>query len=953
MKKFFSCIALSTLLIALLGTACTRAHRPLTERERSVADSLTRRITDTDSLLRQQQAWQGEGKLLESISALRQIGKIYREQSRFADALVAHSSALKQAETLGDTLSIVLCLNDLGTDYRRLDRMSPATEYHFKALKLSEACSDTTFQARKNRVISLNGLANVYLTVGNYERADSALRIALAGERELGSPLGQAINYANIGSIFEHKGELDSARFYYERSMECNRRAKSDLGIGLCYNDFSSLYEKEGKYPEAIEQYTRSYDMMSRTGDDWHTLNALLALANIYEKTGQKEQTLELLERSKRLAEAMHSHGHLSEVYRIYYHYYLGQGDYRSALNSYVRSSELSDSVVDMQKINRIQNISLDIERTQKDEQIAQQEQILAQERRSKQIGYAIAVILVLLSAVGVCLWLYVSRLRRRTYRQLKALSKMREEFFTNVTHEFRTPLTVIGGLSREMADNEQLTDELREEGRTINRQSNTLLQLINQLLDIAKVKSATGSEDYRRGDIFAFLQMVAEGTRAYAQQKDIELVCQIDGHEIVDFVPDYMVKIVNNLVSNAVKFTPKGGRVCVEARKEADKLHLTVSDTGIGIAPEHCAHLFEPFYQVNQAKQPNGSGIGLALVYRIVTSLGGSIEVQSTPGEGSAFTVLLPLASKSDEVAPLAPDTAEPLDLPDLNTEQPEDEITANDAESKRILVIEDNADVARYIGSQLPDGYDVYYAPDGKTGVDRAKELIPDAIITDIMMPGMDGYEVCRAIRQNELTNHIPIVVVSARVSDADRIAAFDAGSDAYLTKPFNSGELQALLAQLLAQRALLYRKYSLFPDEDLAAEAIPLDVDEAERVEEEEPNDIEAANTAFLNKMVDAVFLLVAAGEKTDIPVIAERLFMSESQLYRKVSAITGMTPAGYILQIKLTRAKQLMQKDTQRSLVEISEVAGFTAYSGFVRAFKKMYGITPSAFKRDSD
>ena len=219
---------------------------------------MTRRITDTDSLLRQQQSWQEEGKLLESMTALRQIGKIYREQSRFADALVAHSSALKQAETLDDTLSIVLCLNDLGTDYRRLDRMSPATEYHFKALKLSEACSDTTFQARKNRVISLNGLANVYLTVGNYERADSALRIALAGESELGSPLGQAINYANIGSIFEHKGELDSARFYYERSMECNRRAKSDLGIGLCYNDFGSLYEKEGNFSEAIEQYTRS-----------------------------------------------------------------------------------------------------------------------------------------------------------------------------------------------------------------------------------------------------------------------------------------------------------------------------------------------------------------------------------------------------------------------------------------------------------------------------------------------------------------------------------------------------------------------------------------------------------------------------------------------------------------------------------------------------------------------
>lgn len=935
------------ILLSFVGVvSCVQTHRSITQEEREGADSLVMSIRDLDSLIHQQKVWEERGDLLESETALRQLGKRYRETGDFAMALEAHNRGLDQAEELQDTLSIVRALNDMGTDYRRMDLLAPATEFHIKALRLCEQQRDTTYITRKNRVISLNGLANVYLAIGNLERADSVLRMALAGEQELGSPLGQAINYANIGSIFEQQGAIDSAWYYYQQSMAYNRQAASDLGVGLCHTYYGSLYERQGAYDKAIAEYTRSYEIMSRTGDDWHMLNALLALANVYQTTGHTDQALELLKEAQTRAEQLQSLSHLSDIYRIYYDCYQQSGDYRRALECYVRSSDLSDSIVDMKKINNIQNISLNVERARNEQNMAKQEQVLAQERKTKLIGYIIAGILLLLALGGVLLGGYITRLRAKTYHQLKSLSKMREEFFTNITHEFRTPLTVINGLSREIAEDDQNSTELRTQAQVINRQGNTLLSLINQLLDIAKVKSAVGNDDYRHGDILAYIQMSVEVYQQFAAQKEISLENNVSGRWLTDFIPNYIDKVLGNLISNAIKYTPEGGKIVVSAsQQESDTLLLSVSDSGIGIAEEDKARLFDPFFQID-SKYAVGSGIGLALVRQIVSSLGGSIKVDSELGSGSTFTISLPL-QKTGQVAPPLMTEDQPIAPPqDIFSESIDNypsDAPSTIADAKRILIIEDHGDVARYIGSQLSDSYQLYYASDGQSGLTKAQELIPDVIITDLMMPGLDGYQVCQGIRSHELTNHIPIIIVTAKVTESDRIQGFAAGADAYLTKPFHSEELQAVVVQLIKQRKLLYNKYA--QQDNASAPTLP-----AEAPISESEQAIESANTMFLHKVVDVVYLLIASRSKTDVATVATKLFMSESQLYRKLSAITDLSPAAYIQGIKLSRAKQLIDKSPQMTLTEVSEVSGFADYSGFVRAFKKLYGVTPSVYKR---
>ena len=255
-------VILSSLLIVacLLVSSCQQRDTvTFTVAERQAADSLVRATQDIDSLARLQARLEREGDLLGSIVALRVLGDKFRNESDFDKALTTHSEGLKQAETILDTLEWVQALNNVGTDYRRMGILDIAQEYHYQAWSLCKVTTDTSFVAIKNQAKSLNGLGNIYLTLGNYERADSALRKALLVEQQLGSMVGVAINYANLGSIFEHRGEIDSAWTYYRYSMDANQKAGSTLGIALCHSYFGSLYEQDHQYDKAAKEYEAGY----------------------------------------------------------------------------------------------------------------------------------------------------------------------------------------------------------------------------------------------------------------------------------------------------------------------------------------------------------------------------------------------------------------------------------------------------------------------------------------------------------------------------------------------------------------------------------------------------------------------------------------------------------------------------------------------------------------------
>lgn len=336
-----------------------------TPEERHKADSIVKSLQSMDGLDSANQAMRKQQNSLGQIVVLREWGKRLRNESRFDEALEKHGEGLELAEHAGDTLEWVQALNNIGTDYRRMGILDAAQQYHMNALTMAEECSDTSFTARKNRVISLNGLANVYLTIQNFHLADSCLRQALAGEKSLGSFTGQAINCANLGSIFETKGQTDSAWTYYKKSMELNTQDGNTLGIALCHTYYGNLYEKAHQLDKALTEYDKAYLLMKDSRDQWHTLNSLIAIAGVYIAKGDGKKAESYLAKAKDITTSIHSTEHLAQIYNLYYKLYKSRGDWRGALTAHEQSAALQDSLIDMEKVNRMQSVSFNIEHEQ------------------------------------------------------------------------------------------------------------------------------------------------------------------------------------------------------------------------------------------------------------------------------------------------------------------------------------------------------------------------------------------------------------------------------------------------------------------------------------------------------------------------------------------------------------------------------------------------------------
>lgn len=920
-------------VVSLLVSSCQQTDSvTFTPAERNAADSLVRSVSDMDSLARLQMRLEREGDMLGSIVTLRVLGDAQRNESAFDDALTTHSEGLKQAETIQDTLEWVRALNNVGTDYRRMGILDIAQEYHYQAWRLCKVTTDTSFVALKNQAKSLNGLGNIYLTLGNYERADSALRKALVVEQELGSMVGAAINYANLGSIFEHRGEVDSAWVYYRYSMEANQKAGSTLGIALCHSYFGSLYEQAQQYDEAAREYEAGYQLMQDSKDEWHKLNLLVALASIHSATRDDVQMLYYLEQARSNAEKIQDKEHLADIYTLYYQYYKRHGDWQAALTYYERATEMKQNTLDMDKFNRMQNTSLTIERNIQNRKMNKAKITLEHERAERRIENVTFAVIALLLLGFFGFFLYIQRIQRRNHKELKKMSSMRETFFTNITHEFRTPLTLILGLSQELQQEE--SEQIRERAESIERQGQGLLTLINQLLDISKIKSSVGDPRTCRGNVTAHIAMIVDSYRDYASSRDIELIYQPQDQVEMSFVPDYVNKVFNNLLSNAFKFTPPQGKISITLWRADDSVYIDLSDTGHGMDRKTVEHAFDPFYQAESDSKHIGTGIGLALVKQIVQASKGQISIESKLGEGTTFHIIVPIIN--DQAAPqqtLSAATNMPL-LPHQETDLQDSECEQD--ESCRLLVIEDNHDIAHYIGSQFEDHYSVSYATDGEEGFRKAVELVPDLIITDLMMPGVNGLELCRQIRSNEIVNHIPIIVVTAKVSEEERIRGIEAGADAYLTKPFNTTELRMLVERLLDSRKTLRQKFAQI-------------VIKGQEPDESETNKLEEADITFLTKVAALVDQQISQNKNTNVEEIASSLYMSSRQLYRKLKALTGYAPSAYILRLKIRKACELMDADAEMSLTDVAYQSGFDTYSNFSRSFKNICEVSPSKYR----
>ena len=569
---------------------------------------------------------------------------------------------------------------------------------------------------------------------------------------------------------------------------------------------------------------------------------------------------------------------------------------------------------------------------------------------------------------------------------KLHEVDELKSRFFANISHEFRTPLTLILGPVKQMI--EQSKDEKnRNELRVVHKNANRLLELVNQLLDISKLESGNMKLKTVPQNIVPLLKALVLSFTSFAERKRITLKFNSAQNEIIAYLDkDKIEKIITNVLSNAFKFTQEAGQIAVTVQptsrikfgtgsrpsKGGDNTHLripssggdlevgykgtdrisfieiSISDTGVGIPKENVSRIFDRFYQVDSShtREREGTGIGLSLTKELVELHKGTIAVESEEGKGTTFTISIPLGKEHLKPEEICEEAAEKeyekvKDTIDLsieefvdNKEKHKSEIYSPEkSELPFLLIVEDNSDVRNYIKNNLNKDYKILEAVDGEDGWNRSVEQIPDLIVSDVMMPKMDGFKLCEKLKSDERTSHIPVILLTAKAATQDKIEGYELGADDYIMKPFETSELSARIENLIKQRQRLHEHFKKLG------------------IIEFEEQKITSFDKMFLKKIFETINQNIS-DPMLGVELLIEKLAISRSVLYRKIISLTGEPPGELIRRLRLNKAAKLIEQK-YGNLSEIALEVGFSNPARFSESFKKQFGISPSHYEQKNN
>jgi signal transduction histidine kinase/ABC-type sugar transport system substrate-binding protein/DNA-binding response OmpR family regulator len=543
-----------------------------------------------------------------------------------------------------------------------------------------------------------------------------------------------------------------------------------------------------------------------------------------------------------------------------------------------------------------------------------------------------LCVILVILLLVSLLSVYHIHLTRIRMNEKKEAMAKAQLTFFTNVSHELRTPLTLIADPVDQILSSGNLKGQNLSLLKMVKRNVNVLMQLVNDILDFRKIQSGKMKLQLSRFDLVKEIRELTDEFRPSAERKKVtvDFSSSDEEFEIVGD-RDKIVRIFTNLFSNALKYTSFNGRISVNVyQTNSNEAVFTVQDNGTGMQQDEVDRVFDRFYQARDAS--GGTGIGLALVKDLVELHHGNVKVTSKKNEGSVFTVTLPVTQKGNVGEITQPENVIPVmgsegTLGNQEQELKKEKVTnALDDDAPTVMVIDDNDDLREYIKNLLSVSYHVLEASDGKRGLELAREYIPDLVISDIMMPVMDGLEFCNKLKSDRTTSHIPVILLTARSMDDQRIEGYQHGADAYITKPFISKLLLARIDNLLSSRIRLRELFS------------------GSREETEKESKLGNPDQQFVEQL-RIVIRNMMGHSSLKVEQIGEKLGLSRVQLYRKVKALTGSTPVDLLRNARLEEGKHLLGT-TGKTVSEIAYMVGFTTPSYFTTCFKEKYGFSPN-------
>ncbi|MCG8331267.1 MAG: tetratricopeptide repeat protein [Chitinophagales bacterium] len=886
------------------------------------------------------------------IGNLINIAAIFEAQGSLLKSLEYNLWALELIHRYQNPRHEAVCQNNLGNNYKDLGDVNKSAQHYYECLKLYESAENPW-----GMVTTYSNLALLHINDKSYSKAAEYLDKALILAESVDFYEGMAMTYANTGALKEAQQEYEAAAEAFKQCLKIveesgmiNRVPFVQLELGSIYLQSQNLAEAEKyineglanseelgfgqfilsgnlykcrllieqkKWQEAESYGMKGYNQAKANQDLSFQSDFAAQLVIIYKQLGRSAEALQMFETKELLNDSLRNEETTRELIQQEYQYDYERKTYQDSLANVAAFEQKNADLRRRSLINRFL--------------------------------WAILLIVAIFAGILINRYRYIQKQRlsiqeakeraeaekekaEAANAKLLEIDQSKSRFFTNISHEFRTPLTVISGMA----------EQLSEDGRVkqlIQRNTRHLLQLINQILDLRKLESGSLPTRYIQSDVVKYLKYVLESFHSMAEQKALQLFFEATEETIiVDYDPEKLLRILTNLLSNAIKFTDSGGRVQLSVSSHPNQdnpvYRFSVSDTGLGIATGKLPYIFDRFYQVDDeaSKLGEGTGIGLALTKELVELLNGSIQVKSLEDEGTTFTVELPYTQQAILVQDAMEETAAVMPIAAaFSTEAIKNRTQYADDNLPSLLIVEDNPDVMEYLITCLERDYQLTFAYDGQDGFEKALELIPDIIVSDVMMPRMDGYTLCDTLKKEERTSHIPIVLLTAKADIDSRITGLERGADAYLAKPFDQRELSVQLKNLLALRQQLHARYSslapLTPTEDTAIQ------------QEDE----------FIIKLRE-IFDAHIDDTQFDLNALSKAMLMSRTHFGRKVKALTGRTPAIYLRSIRLQKARTLLLT-TSLSIKEIAYDVGFSNQGYFSNSYKEEFGEYPTVTREN--
>lgn len=854
----------------------------------------------------------------------------------------------KQLNDIEGMANLLILQGIIMDSYSQHDK---ALEIYFQALEQYQKIG-----SKNGLSVAYSNIATSYNRIHQYKDALNYQRMSLQINLEMQNWENAAVSYYDMGICYDNMNENEQSLLFYDSAAYYYNKSFSKQGLSSVYNNKGVVFKKIKQYDKALENFIAATKIQEEVHHRYGLANTLCNMGEVYVALKNPDAAIVHLKKSLAIANEINSNNIRENCYFYLSNAYKLKGQYQNSLQYFENYSQLHDSIAEAATKDKMIALQAFFNNEQKENEITLLQQIKQnnESRIARQrylLLFSIALLIIFLALIY--LWYQKYRDKKKSNailnhqfaqiqqqkqeielqktnieaqaKQLRELNEFKSRFFANISHEFRTPLTLILGPLEQLIENTN-NQELKDKFLLMHRNAERLHNLINQLLVLSKIEKGQVHLQASFFNFNEFIKAVFSNFKLKAKQKNIDLQF-IDTNQPFECNADIekLETIFINLIANAIKFTPSGGIVMVKLEKHDKNFTVEVIDSGKGIAKNKIPFIFERFYQIEDAGNVEiGTGLGLSIVKEFVNLHKGKISVESELGNGSKFTVTLPMETKD---AVQVNNKKEEFELSNLQ-QQENKPIPIADNEKSMILVVEDNTDLRDYIKSQLQQHFNVMLAPNGKDGLEMALEHYPDCIVSDMMMPVMDGIELTKILKNDVLISHIPVILLTAKSSEQSIIQGLDTDADGYITKPFKTGELIARIQNIIRNRRKLKEKFE---------KSITVDPSEVS---------VTSADEKFITKALKIVEKNIMATD-FDVEQFCEAIGMSRTNLHRKLKALTNQSTTEFIRSIKMKRAAQLIQQKAS-SISEIAYQVGFNSLSYFTRCFKEYFNVPPSEF-----